>query len=290
MPGPGPGRRGDRTLRIVVVLIAVVVVLGVAGVFGWQTFFADRGTSAAGSSDSAADSTDSDASSGGDSDGEAGGEGDRDAGGERSEGAEGGRAPCPTEPAADAPKGVTCGYGEVETPGMGNGIGTGDPNAPVVVELFEDFLCPHCANFEADTAAALANLVESGDIRVVRYPMTLTAFGRPTELAAQAYACAADAGAADEFAGELFANSGTVWDTETLLQAGVRVGLSDDPDFITCVTAERFRDWVASIDDEAASRGVMGTPTVFVNGEEVALSDTPLTELEAAIRAALDEN
>lgn len=207
-------------------------------------------------------------------------------GAEGSDDAEGGTT---DQPPAGVPTGVAPAFAQTGTPGMGNGIGSGEADAPVVVELFEDFMCPHCAAYEAQTAEQIAAYVESGDVRVVRYPMTLTPFGRPTELAANAYACAADAGRADEFAAVLFEANGTIWDNDRLTQAGAGAGL-DGGDFADCVNEGRFDDWVATIDSTGHERGVTGTPTVFVNGEQVPLGTTPLEDLETAVEAALSEN
>lgn len=266
-------RQRDRRLRIGLVVVAVLVVLGVGAFFGWQAI-GDDSTEASETSGS------SDTSDTGDTDDTGGG----GAGGAAESG-------CPTDGLPDdVPEGVTCGFESSAAPGMGSGIGTGEQDAPVVVEMYEDFMCPHCANFEAQTAQALAGYVESGDVRVVRYPMTLTPFGEPTELAANAYACAADAGRADEYAAGLFERAGTIWSTDTLFQVGAVTGLSSDADFVACVNEGGFEAWLTSIDDAAMQRGVAATPTVFVNGEEVALSTTPLAELEAAIEAALGGN
>ena len=36
------------------------------------------------------------------------------------------------------------------TDGLGSGVGVGKAEAPVLVEAFEDFACPHCAEFETN--------------------------------------------------------------------------------------------------------------------------------------------
>lgn len=176
--------------------------------------------------------------------------------------------------------------------GVGTGIVYGDQDAKVEVELFEDFLCPHCAAFQADAEPVLQEYLDSGDIRVLYYPVTLSSFGEPTERAANAYACAADQGSEEALAYQnaLFANAGTEWTNERLLDLGESQGLDDS--FRSCVEGDDFAEYVRSIDQTFTERGATGTPTVFVNGEELtlpggdALREAIERELESADGAA----
>jgi len=115
---------------------------------------------------------------------------------------------------AVAPAGVAPGYGKATQGGengLGQGIGIGDPDAPVVVEVFEDFSCPHCRDFEARSSHVLRQRVASGDVRVVYYPVTLSQFGEPTVRSANAFACAADQRKAREMHDALYANFSQSW-------------------------------------------------------------------------------
>ncbi|REF34742.1 DsbA family protein [Thermasporomyces composti] len=173
---------------------------------------------------------------------------------------------------SDVPAGVAHGYTRnvqerAKPVGMGNGIAIGKENAPVTVEVFEDFLCPHCRDFEAAVSDYLKEQVDSGKVRVVYYPVTLSSFGRPTELAANAFACAADAGKGPELHDALYTNFRQDWTVDLLTELGSSVGLSDGS-FRSCVRRGKFEEWVRSIDQTATDRGVTGTPTVFVNGGE----------------------
>jgi protein-disulfide isomerase len=151
--------------------------------------------------------------------------------------------------------------------GMGWGVGVGRTDAPVTLELFEDFSCPHCNELESSLGSQVATAVAAGTLRVIYYPMTLPGFGRPTELAANAFACAADAGKAEAYHDALYANfdqAAQQWSNSFLTDIGTSVGLGDD--FGRCVRADRFAEWVRSVDDTGDRRGVLGTPTAFVDG------------------------
>lgn len=156
-------------------------------------------------------------------------------------------------------------------PGMGWGVGVGKSTAPVTLELFEDFSCPHCAELETTLGAKVTAAVADGSLKVIYYPMTLSGFGRPTELAANAFACAADQGKAEQFHNALYANfdaAAQQWTNSMLTDIGKSVGLTDS-EFGRCVRGDTFNEWVKSIDDTGDSRGVTGTPTAYVNGKLV---------------------
>ncbi|MGY1640140.1 thioredoxin domain-containing protein [Geodermatophilus sp. SYSU D00703] len=53
----------------------------------------------------------------------------------------------------------------------GVGIPVGESDAPVTVDVYEDFQCPICASFEATSGATLDRLVEDGAIRLVYHPI-----------------------------------------------------------------------------------------------------------------------
>jgi protein-disulfide isomerase len=201
--------------------------------------------------------------------------------------------PGPAATSNDAPKGVALGAEGGVKPGMGNGIGEGsNPNATTVVELYEDFFCPHCATLETQAGDYLRAQANSGQIRIVRYPLTFVA-GEQSKRAALAYACASDQDTsgkgevASKVANQLFDSvaaeqANAVEDTameELSKQA------PQPAEFMSCVQNQKFSAWVDSIGDSAEKRGVSSTPVVFVNGKEVTM-DAGGNWLEA-IQAAL---
>jgi protein-disulfide isomerase len=97
--------------------------------------------------------------------------------------------------------------------------------------------------------------------------------------------CAADAGVFPEFAELLYANQppegGAGLPEEQLVALGTQAGAG--PDFGTCVQDGRYADWTRSVTDAASQVGIAATPTVLVNGQEVARS---VEALRSAVTAA----
>ena len=172
--------------------------------------------------------------------------------------------------------------------GMGWGVGVGNAAAPVTLELFEDFSCPHCNDLEATLGAQVKQSVDGGRLRVIYYPMTLPGFGTPTETAANGFACASDEGKAEQFHDALYANFDRAqqqWSNSLLESVGKAVGLASGT-FNRCLSNNTFREWVRSIDDTADARGVTGTPTAFVNGVRVPPQETTADAIMARVSAA----
>nr|WP_255487544.1 thioredoxin domain-containing protein [Aeromicrobium senzhongii] len=166
-----------------------------------------------------------------------------------------------------------------------------DPGAPVV-EVYADFLCPHCADFAAsDGERLLKERAEAGEIALRFVPMTIMdgrASDGPAHDVMNAAVCAADAEGPEAF-----------WSMHTaLFAAGFHEGGSEpsstDLDQIAqdagvsgiaeCIDQDRFVPWLSEPRDAARDRGVTGTPTVLVDGEKV--DDPTAAALQAAIDAA----
>jgi len=174
-------------------------------------------------------------------------------------------------------------------PGMQQGIGSGEASAPVTVEVFQDFSCPHCQELSASgVPAVLDEFVQSGDVRSVTYPMSLPMFGPPSELAANAFACSAVTGKAAAYEAALYSEGvwNQQWTAASLIDAAKQAGI-EDTTFNSCVRNETYSDWAKSINDYATLRGVAGTPTVMVNGAVVPAPDLSADGLRSQIEAAL---
>lgn len=150
------------------------------------------------------------------------------------------------------------------------------PAAPVTVTLYEDFHCPHCADFEAEFGPTLTTAQEQGRVQLELYPMAFIDQG--SSAAANAMACAAGAGFGPGYYLGLFANHTLRWNDGQLLDLADQVGGAATPAFRTCVTGKAKASWVESINAAADRNGVRGTPTMFLDGRSVdILSLTPET-------------
>jgi protein-disulfide isomerase len=146
-------------------------------------------------------------------------------------------------------------------------IGSG----PATVDLYIDFLCPFCRQFEEASGAALARIAAAGIGSLVYHPLGLLdrlSTTRYSSRAAAASGCAADRRKFLEYKDALFLEQpeegGPGLSDEQLAQLGLALGL--DPGFARCIGEGRYLEWAAYVTARAIERGVSGTPSVFVDG------------------------
>lgn len=157
----------------------------------------------------------------------------------------------------------------------GTGIAVGD--GPVRIDIYEDFICPGCAQFERQTGATLDQLVSQGKATVVYHPVAFLDRASTTDYSTRASAAsgaAAEGGKFREYAKALFAQQPAEGSAglsdDQLIEIGRSVGLTDA--FAQAVRDGKYKPWTAHVTDEASGDGVSGTPTVRVNGKDVQAS------------------
>src|SRR5690606_2366605 len=93
--------------------------------------------------------------------------------------------------------------GQVAPPAAATADGAGLPvgSGPVTVEVYLDFLCPHCADFEAAAGPVLREYVADGTATVVYRPVAILDRNTTTEYSTRAAAAAACAAGSDQLAG-----------------------------------------------------------------------------------------
>ena len=146
----------------------------------------------------------------------------------------------------------------------------------VKVDVYFDYLCPECRRIEKEIAPELKSLQDDGKVTLVYHPVTfLDDYSEPSGYstrAAEAAACAADAGAFDAYTAALLerqpAEHGPGLSDAELVDLGRSVGVSDEG-FADCVSSGRFSQWVKYVSDAAADDNVSMTPTVEVDGHSV---------------------
>jgi len=169
----------------------------------------------------------------------------------------------------------------------GTAVTVGMAGAPVTIDLYEDYSCPHCADYEAAVGPTLLKLVASGDAIVNFHPIKIvTGYGLA---AGSAAACVAENNAQKwpDFHTALFANHSQTsdgWGAKDFVAFAGSMGITDK-DTVACITDARYTDWITS--NTAASRdaGVTGTPTLFINGKQQSSLPGP-DQLIAAVNAA----
>lgn len=182
------------------------------------------------------------------------------------------------------------GFIAVSTPGLAPSArpipSEANPPGVVDIQIFVDYLCPICAEFEAENSDLLRTLIESGAATVEYRPIAiLTNMSAGTQYSlrsANAAACVANF-APDSFFDvneALFAaqpEEGSPGLDDTELLEVIRSAGARAPQIEQCIADRTFRSWVQVATDRAvtgplAIRGVeieaiAGTPTVIVNGE-----------------------
>lgn len=160
---------------------------------------------------------------------------------------------------------------EVVAPVDTYGIGVGSRDAAATVEIFVDFQCPHCADFEAASQEELRRLAAEGDAFVVYRPMAF--LNEYSVRAMNAVGAVIDSGDADAALAlhDLFFEeqpAGDLPDPEWYVEQAASVG-ADSEAVAQAIRDHEFEQWVVNGTDAASKRGVTGTPTVFVDGTQV---------------------
>ncbi|MGN9914766.1 DsbA family protein, partial [Phytohabitans sp. LJ34] len=155
-----------------------------------------------------------------------------------------------------------------------NGTGIKVGSGPVRIDIYEDFICPACGQFEKQTGATLDQLVSEGKVSVVYHPLAFLDRASSTQYSTRASAAsgaAAQGGKFREYVKALFAQQPAEGSAglsdDQLIQIGRSVGLGDA--FAQAVRDGKYKPWTAHVTDEASGDGVTGTPTVRVGGKDV---------------------
>lgn len=185
------------------------------------------------------------------------------------------------------------------------GVRVGNQQAPVLVDVYEDFQCPICNELEqSGLGTDLAAKIKATNIKVNYHVMSfldsLSNGNKYSSRAANAGYCASDESpdAFAKFHDILFGKTsgannqpaeGSKGKPDSqLISWGKDAGITSAA-FSTCVTSNQHKDLVAAVTEAASKRGVNGTPTVFVAGKRVGSEGDTVTvaKVDAAISAAL---
>lgn len=176
-------------------------------------------------------------------------------------------------------------------------IGVGQVDAPVRVDVYQDFMCPYCQRFEQANGPGLKQLVDAGTIRLEIHPMSFldraSQGARYSTRAANAFitVAQADPDRVLAFNKALYDNQpaeGTpgLSDAQiaTLAQAaGISRSVTDS------FPQLRHAQWVTEGTQADFDSGIQGTPTVLIDGKPFTGDLLTASALQAAIRAAAND-
>ena len=156
----------------------------------------------------------------------------------------------------------TEGYGIVFNKGV-----TGVPK----VDIWEDFQCPVCRDFEAVNNKQIKEWIDGKKIVAVFHPLSF--IGAESAYMANAAACSADEGKFLQFHEALYANQASSensgqWNSASLIALGANLGISSKS-FTDCVSNAKYQDWVTNVANDGQKKNINSTPTVLINGEEI---------------------
>jgi protein-disulfide isomerase len=185
--------------------------------------------------------------------------------------------------------------GKVNTPSVAIDSGTAFQvgTGTVTVDLYEDFMCPICHEFETQDGPTIKQLVADNKVTVRYHPVAiLDRESNGTEYstrAAGAAAAAAEAGKFIEYHDVLYQNQPSEGSdgltNAKLIELGKSVGLTSSS-FADAINNKTYTAWAGKVTDTFSSRGYTGTPTVVVAGKQLTGVPTPAQLTQAVNTAA----
>lgn len=150
----------------------------------------------------------------------------------------------------------------------------GKQDAPVTVDVYQDYMCPYCGQFERANRAEVEQLVADGTVRLVIHPLAfLDAQSDGSKYSSRAANAAVTV--AQDRPDKLLAFNAILYDRqpaegskglsdEQLAQLARTAGVDDAT--IQRFGADDITAYVASLTEAAFDGGIKGTPTVKING------------------------
>ena len=158
-----------------------------------------------------------------------------------------------------------------------------------VLDVYEDFQCPICDEFEKANGASVQKLAREGKVRVVYHPFTIFLGEQPAQdnsVRAWAAAQCVPAGSWMRYHNLLYSNqpderAQNGFPVSLLLALGRKIGLTS-ASFTHCVSAQTFAPQAVPFSQQVIKGGIDSTPTVKLNGTTV--SDETLVQPGTALQ------
>lgn len=176
----------------------------------------------------------------------------------------------------------------------------GNPDAPVTLQIYADYQCPHCRAFHiAIEPQLIADYVVPGEIRLefIDFPVigikSIQDWNndeKESVQAAEATMCAAEQDAfmmyrEALYTGDLKPNSGVLSD-ENLGRIADNLGLDADA-LSSCLASGRYEEAIVSQALAALEAGVQQTPSMAIDGEIIVIPQSGYEGLQATLDEAI---
>lgn len=162
---------------------------------------------------------------------------------------------------------------------------------PTTVDIYFDFLCSACKQFQTLAETPLESYTSENSIRLVYHPLHyLDSKSKGTKFstrAAAAAGCAADADQLPSFITALYAkqpreNTRGLSNAQ-LVAIGKTAGITGST-FRHCVTSQKYATWVTRVTQQATEKGITTGPAVYVDNQRTDATATALTTAIADAR------
>lgn len=170
----------------------------------------------------------------------------------------------------------------------------GKTDAPVTVDIYQDFICPYCGEFERANGEDIKALVDSGQVELRIHPMNfLDDYSQGTKYSSRAANALITVQKAEPdktlaFNSALFANqpaeNTTGLTDEEIAQLATSVGVS--PALVATFTDYANVDFATKSSDAANTDGITGTPTILINGTKFSGNILTAGPFKQAVEAA----
>jgi protein-disulfide isomerase len=171
-----------------------------------------------------------------------------------------------------------------------DGTSMGDPNAPVRVDVYEDFRCSACKFYSQNIEPLIIqNYVDLGKVFYTYHTfIVIDSYdnsGASNE-AANAAMCAAEQGHFWEYHNTLYANQVTedasLFSNDRLVTMAQNINL-DMTAFNQCFQEKRFSSAIQADISKGQSLNITGTPSVFVDGTFVSDLNNVISAIDTAL-------
>jgi protein-disulfide isomerase len=163
----------------------------------------------------------------------------------------------------------------------------GNPEATVVIQTWEDYLCPACRQWAQQVKPrVIEDLVKPGLVRMEFKHFPLQSHAPGSTMAALASECAADQGGFWVYHDRLFQvqdRGQPAYAFDRLVEYANELGLNGN-ELAQCMTSQRYAAQVNDSFNQAISQGLNATPSVVINGK---VMQNPFDYAE--IRAEVDQ-